>query len=95
MTIVSKDLHSCRFKRCFYYSRCSRKAGQNGAVCECDSQVDAINSPVCGTNGRTFKNEKALQSYACNNKKNIILWHKGACVVGEFVQEAIQENVLY
>ncbi|XP_065218165.1 agrin-like isoform X2 [Planococcus citri] len=68
----------CERKYCAYDAVCVLEP--NGRpVCRCPSDCPLTESPVCGTDGVTYKNLCTLRSTACQNKLNIRVQHGGEC----------------
>ncbi|XP_076328006.1 agrin-like isoform X3 [Tachypleus tridentatus] len=68
----------CENKRCEYYAVCEDD-GNGGAKCVCPQACVQLESPVCGNDGETYRNECELKVAACNKKQYIKVVSKGPC----------------
>ena len=51
------------------------------SVDKCDYiKCPEVHNPVCGSNGQTYSNECMMSWYACKQRKNITIHHRGKCV---------------
>ncbi|XP_076085746.1 agrin-like isoform X7 [Mytilus galloprovincialis] len=64
--------------RCGHGARCVKQNGVETCVCPHKCQ-DGYFEPVCGSDGKTYKNFCRLQEYNCHQKTNIIKEHDGLC----------------
>lgn len=87
----SPDLDTCRWKRCHFYSKCVK--GKE-AKCECNRVPSNVDSPVCGSDGKTYNNLVALQLAACQEQKWIVPRHRGRCATGKPPLILFTENKL-
>ncbi|XP_018306500.1 follistatin-related protein 3 [Mycetomoellerius zeteki] len=54
---------------------------ENGkGLCQCSTDCPLTSDPVCGSDDVTYTNHCHLRQASCQNRKNIRLKHKGACV---------------
>lgn len=52
--------------------------GPPRSVCQC-VKCTKEDSPICGSNGKTYANDCEMQFDACKNQKAIYISHKGPC----------------
>ncbi|CAC5391138.1 unnamed protein product [Mytilus coruscus] len=64
--------------RCGHGARCVKQNGVETCVCPHKCQ-DGYFEPVCGSDGKTYKNYCRLQEYNCHQKTNIFKEHDGLC----------------
>ncbi|KAL9966334.1 hypothetical protein ACROYT_G024388 [Oculina patagonica] len=50
---------------------------------DCPEKCELIYEPLCGSNGRTYKNLCQLKRDSCLTKTKIVEIHKGECVKSE------------
>ncbi|KAJ9583858.1 hypothetical protein L9F63_021797, partial [Diploptera punctata] len=70
--------NGCENKKCDYYAICESD-GSGNAKCVCPEACIEVRSPVCSSDGSTYKNECELRLSACRNKQNITVAYKGDC----------------
>lgn len=50
------------------------------ALCVCEYDCSSLKrDPVCGSDGRTYKNECELKKFSCQKGANVTVLHKGEC----------------
>ncbi|EDO40383.1 predicted protein, partial [Nematostella vectensis] len=76
------QLESCSRRRSITTVNYGSCGADNYARCECDLRPDPAYDPICGTDGKTYNNDKDLESAACAQQTSIVRWHKGPCTVG-------------
>jgi hypothetical protein len=74
----------CADKACLFGSRCVASVDGHYATCECPESCpnygDSDDSqPVCGSDGRYYKNRCELDRQACRMGKNITVKYIGKC----------------
>lgn len=69
---------ACSKIRCKHYKVCAvDKKGR--AKCACNDACEAVDDPVCGSDGVTYSNACELNATACKSKARIAEQHEGAC----------------
>ena len=76
---ISLSSDPCQSVICEFYAICRRSNEGRGHVCECPSNCSNANSPVCGSDGKTYENECQLQRYSCINRVKITAKSMTAC----------------
>ena len=61
-----------------YYSKCQPTSKQSYS-CVCPREYFSQVSEVCGSDGRTYRNEETLQQESCLRQVTIKVAHKGVC----------------
>ena len=52
-------------------------------VCRCSNVCPNVFSPVCGSDGKSYASECALQAEACRQRKSIRTLYDGECISGK------------
>ncbi|XP_028394352.1 uncharacterized protein LOC114518524 isoform X7 [Dendronephthya gigantea] len=68
----------CHNNTCAYYSRCV-PTSKRSYSCVCPREYYSRVSKVCGSDGRTYRNEMTLQQESCLRQVSIEVIHKGVC----------------
>lgn len=71
----------CEKTYCAYGASCVQTA-DGRAECQCPSECPAMVTPVCGTDGVTYKNHCMLRMKSCRQERNTRVQHTGEC--GEY-----------
>ncbi|XP_072282510.1 agrin isoform X1 [Pyxicephalus adspersus] len=70
----------CSSVSCSYGSTCVRSADGQTAKCVCPSTCAGIpENIVCGSDGKDYRNECALNKQACDNQENLYKKFEGSC----------------
>jgi len=91
----SDQPNPCAEKACLYGSRCVVTPDGRYATCECPvscpSYGDSDDSvPVCGSDGRYYRNRCELDRQACRLARNLTVRHVGKC--GKFFHSLSHET---
>ncbi|CAG2198792.1 unnamed protein product [Mytilus edulis] len=78
--------------RCGHGARCVKQNGVETCVCPHKCQ-DGYFEPVCGSDGKTYKNFCRLQEYNCLQKTNIIKEHDGLCSKSKNKTQEALDNI--
>ena len=77
----------CQSIKCGPFATCEVNMYGEGE-CICPSVCLRIDSPVCGSDGKTYENECELRIQSCKIQTLIAIMHKGQC--GEYLMIAIR-----
>ncbi|XP_028410904.1 uncharacterized protein LOC114533564 isoform X4 [Dendronephthya gigantea] len=67
----------CSTVKCGFGAQCVVEGGK--AKCECNFTCADSNNPVCGSDGRTYKNKCELQNKQCAGRRNITVIKNEPC----------------
>ncbi|XP_048504803.1 agrin-like isoform X3 [Athalia rosae] len=71
--------NGCENKKCEHYAECDSDSGGE-ARCICPRNCDnAVETPVCGSDGITYTSECALKKASCTSATLIVVSYKGDC----------------
>lgn len=68
----------CYKNHCNFYSTC-KAVSEKSYMCVCPRKISKFSSKVCGTNGRTYINERVLRQESCLKHVEITVAYKGIC----------------
>ena len=76
---LSTEPRSCVKHNCTHipHSMCFMYSGKRH--CKCIQACTSEQAEVCGSDGRTYRNECHLKRMACVNKKNVHMFKHGRC----------------
>ncbi|XP_028394968.1 LOW QUALITY PROTEIN: uncharacterized protein LOC114519101 [Dendronephthya gigantea] len=77
ITVVKKGRCKDCTKKCDFGAQCEIVGGEE--KCECKRTCADVNATVCGSDGKTYKNECELQKEKCAEQKYIIVIRNQAC----------------